>query len=121
MLQGTPRAATAAKRLRRELSLPEVLLWLRLKGRPAGLKFRKQHPAGKFVLDFYCHEARIAIEIDGLAHDMGERPERDMLRDEWLRTAGLTVVRVAAAEVLRDPDGVAGSLVALCAEHSRRH
>src|SRR3546814_18208556 len=62
-----------ARRLRREMTLPEVLLWQRLKGRSQGFKFRKQHPVGIVVLDFYCAAKRTAIEIDGTVHDMGDR------------------------------------------------
>ena len=64
MLQGSAQSKANAKRLRREMTLPEVLLWQRLKGRPNGLKFRKQHAAGDYVLDFYCHEKKLIVEID---------------------------------------------------------
>jgi very-short-patch-repair endonuclease len=94
------------------MSLPEVLLWQRLKSRPNGLKFRRQHPAGPYILDFYCHEARLVIEIDGMAHDMGDRPDRDVAREADLKRRGLRVARLPAAEVLRDPDEAAASIVA---------
>ena len=107
MLQGTHRAKALAKKLRKEMSLPEVLLWQRLKMRPNGLKFRKQHDAGDHVLDFYCHEVRLIFEVDGIAHDMGDRPERDEKRDAHFAAKGFQVVRIPAAEVLRDPDEAA--------------
>ena len=89
------------------MSLPEVLLWQRLKTRPNGLKFRKQHDAGKYILDFYCHQAKLIVEIDGIAHDMGDRPFRDEQRDDEFAAKGFRVVRIPATEVLRDPDEVA--------------
>jgi very-short-patch-repair endonuclease len=67
-----------ARVLRSTLSLPEKLLWVRLRRREPGLpRFRRQHPIGPFVLDFYCSDARLDIEIDGQSHGMGDRPERD--------------------------------------------
>jgi very-short-patch-repair endonuclease len=64
-----------AKSLRRKLSLPEGLLWRAIKGRKLdGLHFRKQHPIGPYVLDFYCDEARLAIEVDGQSHSFGDLP-----------------------------------------------
>jgi len=94
------------------MSLPEVLLWQRLKSRPGGLKFRRQHPAGSYILDFYCCDARLVVEVDGLAHDMGNRPERDEARDGELKRSGLRVLRIAAQDVLSDPDGAAAAIVA---------
>ncbi|WP_432767681.1 MAG: DUF559 domain-containing protein [Sphingopyxis sp.] len=100
-----------ARGLRREMSLPEVLLWQRLRGRPGGVKFRRQHPVGRYVADFYAAEAKTIVEVDGLAHDA--RAERDAVRDAWLQEQGFVVVRVAAAEVLRDVDGVVAGVVRL--------
>ena len=102
-----------ARKLRANMSLPEVLLWreLRLQN---DVKFRRQHPTGRYVLDFYCAERRFAIEIDGMAHDMGERPTRDDRRDAWPAEQGIEVVRIPAAEVLRSPLDVAGRFVRYC-------
>ena len=69
-----------ARSLRKEMTPPERRLWNVLKHRPSGLKFRRQHPLGPYVLDFFCHEAALAIEIDGLAHDLGDNPDRDHRR-----------------------------------------
>jgi very-short-patch-repair endonuclease len=113
MLQGTGGTKALAKKLRRQMSLPEVLLWQRLRTRPNGLKFRKQHDAGKYVLDFYCHEVRLIVEVDGIAHDMGDRPERDEERDAEFIAKGFQVVRIPASDVLRDPDEIAEAIAAL--------
>ena len=101
-----------ARRARRQLSLPEVLLWQRLKGAPDGVSFRKQHPIGAYRADFYCASARLVIEVDGIAHDMGDRPERDEKRTQALEQMGYSVVRVTAADVLRDPDDAAEQVIA---------
>ncbi len=101
-----------ARRLRRELSLPEVLLWQRLKGSKSGLKFRRQHPIGPYIVDFYNREAGLVIEIDGQVHD-GDRDARDRTRQIFLEKNGYNVIRVIAVDVLHDPDGVAASIAAL--------
>ena len=93
-----------ARRMRSELSLPEKLLWVRLRRREPDLPtFRRQHPVGPYILDFYCAEARLCIEVDGASHSMGDRPERDLRRDAYLRAMGIEVVRIPASYVLEDP------------------
>ena len=84
------------------MTLPEVLLWNELRRSDASLKFRRQHPIGPYVVDFYCASARLAVEVDGAAHDMGENPVRDEQRDAWLAARGICVLRIPAQEVLRD-------------------
>jgi very-short-patch-repair endonuclease len=101
-----------AGRLRREMSLPEILLWRALKARPGGFKFRKGHPAQQFTADFYCHEARRIIEVDGEAHGRGDRPERDSRRDAWFAERRIDVLRITAKEVLTNLDGVVSGVIA---------
>ncbi len=105
-------SVTQARRLRRTATLPERLLRNRFKG--SDLRIRHQHPIGDFIVDFYCASAKVVIEIDGIAHDMGDNPARDAARDEWIEAQGYFVVRIAATEVLRDPDEVAEGILALC-------
>ena len=93
---------TRARHLRKQMSLPEVLLWQALRQRPAGLKFRPQHPAGPYVLDFYCASARLAIEVDGEAHNRGDRPAKDDARDRWLARENVRVLRIPAKVILDD-------------------
>ena len=104
-----------ARRLRREMSLPEVLLWQRLRGGNGVLKFRGQHPVGPYVADFYCRAARLVIEVDGQVHDGAAPVNRDAERDSFLAENGYRVVRVPAVQILRDPDTAADSIVALAA------
>ena len=110
----TPDSLKSAKRLRKDMTLPEVLLWRHLRGKPMGVKFRNQHPVGSYVLDFYCAAKRIAIEIDGIAHDMGDRPARDAKRDTWLLGQGIRLVRLSASDVLGDVAAAADSVIKLC-------
>ena len=108
-----------ARRLRRALSLPEALLWRELKGRSQGAKLRKQHPVGPYVIDFYCAQAKTGFEIDGIAHDMGDRPKRDERRTEWIAQQGIELVRIPAKDVLADPGETAAAIIALCLDRSR--
>ena len=94
------------------MSLPEVLLWQRLRGKAGGIKIRRQHPIGPYVLDFYCPAAQLAIEIDGEAHNRGNRPARDARREAALIAQGLTIMRLPAAEVLRDVSAAAEAILA---------
>ena len=110
------RTVTRAKALRGAMSLPEVLLWRELKLAKSDVRFRKQHPAGPYVLDFFCARANLAVEVDGIAHNMGDRPQRDIERDAWLKQYRIEVVRIAAADVLRDPVAAAESIIAVVQE-----
>ncbi len=103
-----------ARKQRREMSLPEALLWRLLKSKPMGVKFRNHHPLGDYVVDFLCYAARTVFEIDGISHDMGDQPEFDLQRDLELKTLGYKIVRIAASDVLRDPEAVAESMVSYC-------
>jgi very-short-patch-repair endonuclease len=96
-----------ARAQRKAPSLPEGLLWRELRGKAGGVKFRRQHPVGRYVLDFYCPAAKCGFEIDGIAHDMGDGPALDEARDAFVAGQGITVVRIPAGEVLADPVGVA--------------
>lgn len=109
-----PRNTARARHLRRAMTLPEVLLWQLLRREPKGIRFRRQHSIGDYYLDFYVAGLKLAIEIDGMAHDMGDRPARDALRDAFLRAQGIKVVRIPATDVLRSPEDVAEMLVRYC-------
>ena len=102
------RASTtrSARKLRRKMTLPEVVLWHWLRQRSGGLKFRRQHPTGPYVVDFFCSDARLAVEVDGEAHSRGDRPQRDEARDAWLRSAGIETLRIPASDLLNDADAV---------------
>ena len=103
-----------ARRLRREMSLPEVLLWRVLRARPNGLKFRRQFPMGSITVDFACLERRLIIEVDGEWHGFGDQPRRDHARDVMLQRAEFRVLRIAARDILKDMNAVVQAIVAAC-------
>ena len=78
--------------------------------------FRRQHPIGPYVLDFYCAKARLAVEVDGISHDMGNRPQRDIRRDVWLEARGVMVMRIPASELTYKIDEAADAIVRMAAE-----
>ena len=104
-----------ARKLRRTMTLPEVLLWQQLRGSPNGFKFRRQHPVGCYVADFFCPKARLIVEVDGAIHGVDERPIRDIARDRYLNDNGYRVIRIGAANILRDAEAIAASIVSLAA------
>jgi very-short-patch-repair endonuclease len=84
------------------MSLPEVLLWRGLRREALGGHFRRQHPIGVYVLDFYCDRAKLNVEIDGQTHSLAGAPERDARRDAWLEAQGVRTLRLPAIYVLKN-------------------
>jgi very-short-patch-repair endonuclease len=102
------RKIALARQFRKALTEPEYLLWERLKIRTDdGLTFRRQHPVGVYILDFYCAKAKLAIEIDGHEHSDEFRRLRDKARDAWLSGKAILTYRLPAPDVYRDPDAAA--------------
>ena len=92
-----------ARKLRREMTLPEVVLWEHLRrGGTERMRFRRQHSLGPYVLDFYCAQALLCVEVDGAAHDLAEVAHRDANRDAWLGARGVRILRFAASDILDD-------------------
>ena len=95
---------------------PEARVWSRVRaGRLNGLKFKRQHPVDPYMLDFYCPEAKLAIEIDGLMHDAG----RDARRTAWLNARGIAVIRFAAIDVRDRVEDVLEAILAAIRERRR--
>ena len=97
-------AVYAARKLRRRMSPPEVLLWDQLRGRQLGFKVRRQHPIGPYVADFFIQAAGLVVEIDGSSHGYGDQPLRDAARDRYTAERGYRVVRLLASDVMGDLD-----------------
>ena len=96
-----------ARDLRRRLTLPEVILWAALRGRRlGGLRFRRQHPIGPYIVDFFCSGLGLAIEVDGRVQEHLDSLRHDRRRTEWLNGQGVEVFRISARAVLENLDGV---------------
>jgi very-short-patch-repair endonuclease len=93
--------------MRKAMTEPEVMLWSRLRGRgPDRPTFRRQHPFGAIILDFYCPAARLAVEVDGATHWDEDARAKDEARDRWLMSQGVHVYRVSAGRIYHDLGGV---------------
>ena len=103
-VSGTPDAYQRARKLRREMTKPERLLWWALKADKTGFHFRKQHAAGLYVLDFYCDRARLCVEVDGSSHEL--TTAHDQRRDRYLARWGILTLRIPTREVLANLQGV---------------
>lgn len=108
-----------ARELRRAMSPPEVVLWQRLRGgRLAGLKFRRQHPMGRYIADFYCAQALLVVEIDGGSHH-GERKAHDETRDARMEANGVMVLRFTAFQVFRKLEVALGTILRWARERTK--
>lgn len=97
----------AARALRRGMTDAEQSLWYCLRRKQvAGFRFRRQHPFEKYVLDFYCPEARLAVELDGGQHNETAAAAQDMERTTFLNSHGIKMVRVWNHEVFNNLEGV---------------
>jgi len=121
ILHAPIKSVKIARRLRKDMSLPEVLLWQQLQKRPGGFRFRRQFPIAPYILDFVCLEARVGIEIDGEAHNRGNKPQCDVARDSALSEQGLLMLRIPAREVLGNMDGCVRAIVAACTDRGPLH
>ncbi|MAG11528.1 MAG: hypothetical protein CMI52_01840 [Parcubacteria group bacterium] len=94
------------KTLRKNMPPAELALWKKLKNKQfLGLKFRRQHGVGPFVLDFYCPQLTCAIELDGESHFEKGEQERDAARDAFLKRHKITVIRILNTDVLQNIEG----------------
>src|SRR5579862_8093971 len=95
-------ASPLARKLRATQTDAELRLWSRLRRKQlAGFRFRRQHPLGNYVVDFFCAEAKLIIEIDG-----GQHAEESPTRERWLKARGYRVIRFWNNDVLANTEGV---------------
>jgi len=107
-----------ARQLRRSQTLPEAILWERLRNRKlAGMKFKRQHRIGRFIVDFYCRELRLVVELEGGIHDRNDQRIYDAMRFDELEARRLRVLRIRNEEVLNDVEGVLRKILALTRPH----
>ena len=108
-----PTTLARARELRQPQTPAEERLWRLLRGRQlVGYKFRRQHPIGRFIVDFYCAACHLIVEVDGDSHVV--QPEYDQARTGWLEDTGHTVVRFTNHEVFETPDAVLEAIAECC-------
>ncbi len=92
-----------SKALRKPLTPAEKVLWQLLRNRKVkGFKFRRQHPIAHYIADFYCHEALLVIELDGAIHERKDVKIKDKLKQDYLESTGITVLRFKNEELFED-------------------
>ncbi len=92
--------------LRNHPTPAEEMLWEQLRKHQIKYRFRRQHPLSRYVVDFYCHQLKFVIELDGSVHSVEEQKLTDHEKDEALRDLGLHVLRLSNREVIEDMDDV---------------
>ncbi len=95
-----------AKKLRNNVTPTEMILWGRLKERFPRIRFRRQHPVSLYIVDIYCHTAKLVIEIDGSIHELDEVKNKDRIRQMDLEKLGLRVIRFTTNEILNNLESV---------------
>lgn len=91
-----------AERLRRDMTVTEKMIWQRVSNKQLGVRIRRQHPIWKFIADFYCHEVKLVIEIDGAIHSLFENKEYDISRDIILKEFQIEILRFTSDEVINE-------------------
>ncbi|MBN1942440.1 MAG: endonuclease domain-containing protein [Phycisphaerae bacterium] len=117
MNRKSPRASkhmiARSRQLRRDSSFPERLLWSKLRNhRCDELKFRRQHPIGPYVVDFFCASVGVVVELDGRSHE--DQLFQDMKRQKYLEQQGFRVIRFTNDQLLSDLDGVVEAIIEAC-------
>jgi very-short-patch-repair endonuclease len=104
-----PRMKQIARKLRKDMTLAEILLWKEIKGKKVlGYDFHKQKPIDEYVVDSYCPRLKLVLEIDGDSHEGKE--ESDKIRQEKLESKGLTILRYWDSDVKNNVDGIVEQL-----------
>lgn len=104
-----PHLKLLARELRKNSTLSEVLLWMKIKNKALGVEFHKQVPLVRYIVDFYCHELLLAIEIDGNSHD--DKAFDDGLRQKELESWGVKFIRFDDLEVKKNMNNVLNALL----------
>jgi very-short-patch-repair endonuclease len=110
----TPDIFDKARSLRKNMTVAEKELWERLKGKKLkGYRFRPQHPINFYIADFYCHFAKLVIEIDGEQHNLSENKTYDIDREKLMLSLGINTIRFKNQEVLNEIEKVISKIETL--------
>jgi very-short-patch-repair endonuclease len=101
-----PKLKPIARALRRDVTQSEKTLWMLLRKKQLGYEFHRQVPIDHFIVDFYCHELSLAIEVDGSIHDLPDSKKEDRIRQATLEALGVRFLRFTAEKVLGNPEKV---------------
>lgn len=117
-----PKLKEFARQLRNNSTKSEIYLWKHLKGKQMmGYDFHRQKPLDIYIVDFFCHELMLAIELDGFSHQLDEVIEKDEVKEERLKELGIHVLRFQDDEVYNDIENVMREIEAYVVEYEKTH
>lgn len=105
-----PKLKELARKLRKNMTLGEVLLWQEIRDRKLGYQFHRQIPILNYIVDFFCHELQLAIEVDGRSHDHSQTSEEDLKRQKELEERGIRFLRFDEMEVRKNMEEVISTI-----------
>jgi very-short-patch-repair endonuclease len=109
-----------ARELRKNSTLSEILLWKQVRGRSLGCEFHRQVPIDNYIVDLFCHELMLCIEIDGCSHDLSDVAKNDQVRQHRLETLGVRFMRINDRDIKKDIGNVVTAIAAVVAELKNR-
>ena len=102
-----PKLTALARKLRNESTETEIYLWLKLKGKQMyGYDFHRQKPIDNYILDFFCYDLLLGIEVDGYSHEIEGVYNKDRIKEKRMNELGITILRFSDFEVLKDMENV---------------
>ncbi len=117
-----PKLTALAKKLRNESTETEIYLWLKLKSKQMyGYDFHRQKPIDNYILDFFCYELLLGIEVDGYSHEFLEVHNKDKIKEKRMNDLGITILRFSDFEVLRDMENVIRAIEFYILEFEKNH
>ena len=117
-----PKLTALARKLRNESTETEIYLWLKLKGKQMyGYDFHRQKPIDNYILDFFCYELLLGIEVDGYSHEILEVHNKDIIKEKRMNELGINILRFSDFEVLRDMENVIRAIEFYILEFEKTH
>ena len=117
-----PKLTALARKLRNESTETEIYLWLKLKGKQMyGYDFHRQKPIDNYILDFFCYDLLLGIEVDGYSHEILEVYNKDRMKEKRMNELGITILRFSDFEVLKDMENVIRAIEFFILEFEKIH
>ena len=117
-----PKLTSLARKLRNKSTETEIYLWLKLKGKQMyGYDFHRQKPIDNYILDFFCYDLLLGIEVDGYSHEILEVYNKDRIKEKRMNELGITILRFSDFEVLKDMENVIRAIEFFILEFEKNH
>ena len=117
-----PKLKEFARQLRNDSTRTEIFLWLKLKGKQMyGYDFHRQKPIDNYILDLFCYELMLGIEVDGYSHQFLEVHNRDVVKEKRMNELGITVLRFSDEQILKDMENVIRAIEFFIYEFEKQH